>query len=164
VVIVPFAPFAPFTPVTSVVAPTAPVVNVPFAPITAVLEPFSPIVAQIISPFAPIPAVTPILQTGIQAVAPVAAHSRFVAHRAHVATRTPVVSQPAAPAPVPVPPAPPTSAGGAAAGAGSSGTFFASAVLLAMLMVALPRLFGRLRLFAELGRPAPFVLLLAEPG
>jgi hypothetical protein len=143
-------------------------VNVPFGPITA---PFAPIVKPVTA-LAPVTsvvgvltptAVTPILQTGIQAVAPVV-HSRFVARRAHSATPTPVVSQPTAPAPVPVPPAAPTSAGGAAAGAGSSGFFFGCAVLLAMLMVAVPRLFGRLRLCEELARPAPFSLLLAEPG
>jgi hypothetical protein len=30
--------------------------------------------------------------------------------------------------------------------------------------VALPALVGRRRLFSELGRPAPFSLLLADPG
>jgi hypothetical protein len=54
---------------------------------------------------------------------------------------------------------------GAAAGAGSSGNFFfASALLVAALALGLPRLARRLRLFAELVRPAPFALLLAEPG
>jgi hypothetical protein len=147
-------------PVMRVVAPVMRVV----APVMRVVAPVMRVVAPVISPNALMPAVTPILQGGVQAVAPVVP-SRSLARRAHVATRTPVVSQPTpAPVPVPVPPAAPASAGGPAAGAGSSGTFFASAVLLAMLVVALPRLCGRLRLFAERGRPAAFVLLLAEPG
>jgi hypothetical protein len=78
---------------------------------------------------------------------------------------TRVGSRPAAPAPIPEPPAVPVSAGPSAAGTGSSdGFFFGCAVLLAMLFVALPRLAGRRRLVAELGRPAPFSLLLADPG
>jgi hypothetical protein len=77
------------------------------------------------------------------------------------AGRSAVVSPPA---PVPEPPSVPVSAG-ATAGAGASGNFFfICAMLLAMLTVALPRFVGRLRLFEELGRPAPFVLLLADPG
>jgi hypothetical protein len=68
----------------------------------------------------------------------------------------------------PVPTAPPVGApalGGAGSGVGSSGFFFSpSATLLEMLTPVVPRLTGRLRIMSEVGRPAPFIALLAEPG
>jgi hypothetical protein len=56
-------------------------------------------------------------------------------------------------------------AGGGGTGGGSSGFFFSSSgALLEMLTPVAPRLAGRLRLLSEVGRPAPFIALLAEPG
>jgi hypothetical protein len=73
-----------------------------------------------------------------------------------------------------VPPLPPAPAaplvaapgvGGTGTGTGLSGFFFfASVALLEMLTPVVPRLAGRLRIRSEVGRPAPFVALLAEPG
>jgi hypothetical protein len=77
------------------------------------------------------------------------------------AVRTPAATTPAVPNRLPPAPAP---SAGTTAGAGSAGTFFAFAVLLAMLALGVPRLVGRRRLFRELGRPTPFRFLLADPG
>jgi hypothetical protein len=74
----------------------------------------------------------------------------------------------AAPPLSPAPAAPladaPTS-GGIGAGAGSPGFFFSpSASLLELLTPPVPRLTGRLLIMSEVGRPAPFIALLDEPG
>jgi hypothetical protein len=55
--------------------------------------------------------------------------------------------------------------GGTGTGTGSSGFFFSSSAgLLETLTPVVPRLTGRLRIMSEVGRPAPFIALLAEPG
>jgi hypothetical protein len=100
----------------------------------------------------------PEFATASQMMAPVGGASRGWAGGTRLASR------PLGPAPAPEPPAVPVSAGFSAAGAGSSGFFFAAAVLVAMLLAAFPALMGSRRLASELGRPAPFFLLLADPG
>jgi hypothetical protein len=68
------------------------------------------------------------------------------------------------PAQAPLPGAPPDGAGALVAAGSSSGFSFACAALLGLLALMLPRLVRRFRLDSELGRPAPFVLLPADPG
>jgi hypothetical protein len=83
-------------------------------------------------------------------------------------TRTPASELLSAPPLSPAPAAPLVGApalGGSGTGVGSSGFFFSpSAALLEMLTPDVPRLTGRLRIMFEVGRPAPFIALLAEPG
>jgi hypothetical protein len=120
-----------------------------------------------VPPTAPVPslvwpswaAVTPHL---LPAASPLAATTAL--------TRTPGSKLLSAPPLPPVPAAPLVSApalGGTGIGAGSSGFFFfffAAAALLELLALVVPRLTGRLRIMSEVGRPAPFIALLAEPG
>jgi hypothetical protein len=179
------APVAPVVkPATATVAPVSAVVpvltraGVPVAPAAAVLPPAAGRVSQRLVPRANrgeadrpaavtsllaigtrgVFAAAPKFATASQTTGPVVAPWRA---RAGGARR---LSRPAGPAPVPEPPTVPVSAGASAAGAGGSGVFFAAGVLVAMLLAGFPALVGRRRLFSELGRPAPFSLLLADPG
>jgi hypothetical protein len=82
--------------------------------------------------------------------------------------RRPAAERPSTP-PLPLAPGGPLVASpglvGTGTGTGSSGFFFSSsAALLEMLTPVAPRLTGRLRIMSEVGRPAPFIALLAEPG
>ncbi|MDQ6835875.1 MAG: hypothetical protein M3016_06770 [Actinomycetota bacterium] len=175
--------------VTKPVAPVLARVTKPAAPVLArVTNPTAPLLARTVKPVAPILAgvlnpAAPTVKSSVpvRAAARATNVSRIIVPTSHAvdqaqapladplrgispapAVHVPVASAQTTPGSVPGVSGAPSA--GTTAGAGSSGMFFFACALLAALALGVPRLAGRLRLVAELGRSTPFVLLLADPG